>query len=311
MKPIILSVFIACSTCFSVNAQVTMDKSDEGLLFMENGEKILFYQTEPKNYQGEYKRCNYIHPLWGLDGTVLTEDFPADHLHHRGIFWAWHQVWINGQRIGDPWTISDFEQNVSDTEFQSLNDGSGELKSEVFWKSNKWIKNGVKVPYLKENITITIHPRETDYRKIDFEISLCALEDKLTIGGSEDIKGYSGFSVRIVLPDDVIFTGPEGKIEPKVTPVESDGYINISGSMCRDGKNAGIVILDHPGNPGYPQLWILRNKNSMQNAVYPGNKVVPISTDKPLVLKYSLLVYSGKLGAEKIKKINKLFILGE
>ena len=117
------------------------------------------------------------------------------------------------------------------------------------------------------------------------------------------VKGYSGFSVRIVLPDDVKFTGPEGKVEPKVTPVKSDGYINISESMGRNGKNAGIVILDHPSNPGYPQLWILRNKNSMQNAVYPGNKVVPISTDKPLELKYSLLIYYGKLGAEKIKKI--------
>ncbi|WP_372934433.1 DUF6807 family protein, partial [Mariniphaga sediminis] len=79
-------------------AQVTIKKEEQGLLFTEGGENILFYQKAPKNHEGEYERRHYIHPLWGLDGTILTEDFPDDHLHHRGIFWAWHQVWIGDQR---------------------------------------------------------------------------------------------------------------------------------------------------------------------------------------------------------------------
>ena len=101
---------------FSLSAQVTMEKGDGGFLFTEDGEKVLFYQSEPQSYQGKYERCNYIHPLWGIDGAVLTEDFPSDHLHHRGIFWAWHQVWIDGKRIGDPWETKDFEQYVTEVE---------------------------------------------------------------------------------------------------------------------------------------------------------------------------------------------------
>jgi len=297
-----LGIFLLV-TWISVDAQVKMQKKDGGLLFTENNENVLFYQIENKSHEGEFERCNYIHPLWGVDGTVLTEDFPADHLHHRGIFWAWHQVWIGEKRIGDPWEIKDFNQVVSDVEYISKKGGVAELKTEVNWSSEKWKINGKKNPYVKENSIIVIYPKIGNYRKIDFEIHLLALVENLSIGGSEDVKGYSGFSVRMVLPDDVMFSGPQGNVIPQNEAVMSAGYVNISGSVGKNNDKGGIVVVDNPQNPGYPQSWILRKKNSMQNAAYPGNQTIPISTSKQLVLKYSLLVYSGSLSDKKIKKI--------
>ena len=131
------------------------------------------------------------------------------------------------------------------------------------------------------------------------------MAENLRIGGSEDVKGYSGFSVRMVLPNDVLFTGPEGEIEPQNTAVESLDYVNVSGSLLENDKKGGIVMMDNPENPGYPQSWILRKQRSMQNAAYPGNKTIAVSTTKPLILKYSLLVYSGKMSDKKIQKIIK------
>lgn len=302
MKHLAMSALLVLFFSWNLYAQVTMQKEEGGLLFLENGEKILLYQTEPKSYDGKYERCNYIHPLWNVDGVVLTEDFPIDHLHHRGIFWAWHQVWIDGKRIGDPWEIKDFKQKVTDLEFRAQKDGAGLFKTKVTWLSDKWQKNGKRIPYLEESTVIKIHSKTKNYRRIDFEISLLALEKGLSIGGSEDEKGYSGFSVRMVLPDDVLFTGRGGKVQPENTAVQSPGYINISGSMGKEGKNAGVVIIDNPSNPGYPQPWILRAKNSMQNAAFPGNGTVSLLTSVPLVLKYSLLVYSGKMNERKIQK---------
>ena len=297
----LLTVFVLTSS-----AQVKMQKQEGGFLFTENGENVLFYQKEPKNADGKYERCNYIHPLWGIDGTVLTEDFPSDHLHHRGIFWAWHQVWIGDKRIGDPWEIKDFEQQVTDIEYAAKAGGAAELKTEVEWKSPLWKSQGEMVPYLKENTKITIHPKSGNYREIVFEIQLLALAENLKIGGSTDEKGYSGFSVRMILPDDITFTCPEGEITPENTAVKSTGYVNVSGSVGKNKSSGGIVIIDHPENPGYPQPWILRKKNSMQNAAYPGNTTIPVSTQNPLILKYSLLVYSGKMSDKSIQKIIKL-----
>ncbi len=298
---IILFVFV---TIYG-SAQVTMQKAEGGLLFVEKNQNVLFYQSEPKNLDGEYERCNYIHPLWADDGTILTEDFPIDHLHQRGIFWAWHQILINGQRIGDGWEIKNFEQEVTEVEYLQNKEGSAILNTKVYWKSDLWKKEGKKIPYIQENTTITIHPKTGNYRKIDFVIRLLALEKNVEIGGSEDEKGYSGFSVRMTLPDDVLFDGPDGKVEPQNEAVRSPGYINISGSMLKNDKFGGIAILDKPENPGYPQPWILRAKNSMQNAVYPGNRTVPVSTIDPLILRYSLLVYSGKMGQKRIQRIQQ------
>lgn len=296
-------IFLLVSLGLSSMAQVRMQKGEGGLLFTENGDSILFYQKEPENLDGKYERCNYIHPLWGIDGAVLTEDFPADHLHHRGIFWAWHQIRIDGQRIGDGWEIKDFEQEVVDVEYISKKGGIAVLITSVNWKSDLWKKQGAKVPYMREKTTISIHPKTGNYRKIDFEISLLAMAEKLSIGGSEDVKGYSGFSVRMKLPEDVRFIGPKGEIEAQNEAVQSAGYVKISGSVGKNNKKGGIVIVDNSQNPGYPQPWILRARNSMQNAAWPGNTTIPVSTQKPLVLKYSLLIYSGSLSDKKIQKI--------
>lgn len=305
MKRIAIPFLFLLIFSWNMHAQVTLQKEEGGLLFLENGKEILFYQSDPKDYQGEYERCNYIHPLWGIEGAVLTEDFPIDHPHQRGVFWAWHQVKINGKRIGDPWLLENFEQKVSEVEFFLKPDGAGVLKTTVEWMSDQWIKRGTKSPYLKENAKITIYPEERNYRRIDFEISLLALEENLEIGGSKDEKGYSGFSVRLKLPEDVEFTGPEGGVEPQNTAVKSEGFINVSGSMGAGGNRAGVVIVDHPENPGYPQPWILRRQNSMQNAAWPGNKTIPVSTTEPLVLKYSLIVYSGRMRERKIERITE------
>lgn len=290
-----------CAT--SLSAQLTMQKCDDGILIVDGAKKVLKYQADPLHREGSYERCNYIHPLWGLDGTVLTEDFPADHLHHRGVFWAWHQVWINGKRIGDSWEIKDFDQNVVELEFLKQSNGSVQIKTEVDWSSGKWKKGGIRIPYMKEKALITVHPLSSNVRKIDFEIKLLALEDNLSIGGSEDRKGYGGFSVRLDIPEDVMFYGAEGPVEPENTAVQSEQFINVTGAFGVHNRKAGVAIVDNPQNPGYPQAWILRNKNSMQNAVWPGSEAVAVSRTEPVVLKYSLLIYSGKLSAKKIERL--------
>ena len=190
-------------------------------------------------------------------------------------------------------------------EYAAKGAGIAELKTEVLWKSPLWRNQGEKVPYIREKTKIAIHPKNGNYRRIDFEIQLLALAENLKIGGSADEKGYSGFSVRMVLPEDVAFSGPEGEITPENTAVKSPGYVNISGQVGKNGSAGGIVMTDHPENPDYPQQWILRKKNSMQNAAYPGNKLISISTQTPLILKYSLIVYSGKMTKKKIEKIIK------
>ena len=55
-------------------------------------------------------RACYIHPLWGINGEVLTDDFPKDHYHHHGVFWAWPHVEI-GDEKHDLWMYKKIAPN--------------------------------------------------------------------------------------------------------------------------------------------------------------------------------------------------------
>ena len=67
---------------------INITETDQGFSIAEGEKQVLFYQREHKSMDGKYMRANYIHPLYGLDGEILSEDFPADHPHHRGVFWG-------------------------------------------------------------------------------------------------------------------------------------------------------------------------------------------------------------------------------
>jgi hypothetical protein len=113
-------------------------ETDEGYSFLEDGREILFYQRKAKSLDGRFSRSDYVHPLYSLDGGVITEDFPPDHLHHRGVFWAWHQIWIGDKRIGDGWIAKDISWDVADAKIVSRDSKSAVLKAKVLWKSPLW-----------------------------------------------------------------------------------------------------------------------------------------------------------------------------
>ncbi|MCG8650043.1 MAG: PmoA family protein [Pirellulales bacterium] len=271
----------------------------QGVLIECDGEPVLFYQRATKSLGGRWPRANYVHPLYGLDGQVLTEDFPEDHRHHRGIFWAWHQVWVGDRKIGDPWLCRDFQWDVVDLGTSSAA-RSLSLDVETHWKSPHYLgSDGERLPIVSERAKITVHDDTADSRRIDFDISLLALVDDVRIGGSEDAKGYGGFSPRLELTDDLRFVGPQGEVQPIKTALDLGGWVNLA------GPDHGVVMLSHPGNPGVFGRWILRGKGSMQNAVYPGRDPVGLSKQQPVVLRYRLIIHRGRLTNQQIAQFHR------
>jgi hypothetical protein len=288
----------------AVQHPIKISETDQGFSIAEGEKQVMFYQRQHKSLDGKYTRANYIHPLYGLDGEILTEDFPVDHPHHRGVFWAWHQVWLGDKKLGDSWAAQDFFWDVYDTEILTLDSQSRALKLHVYWKSPLFTDaDGKQQPFVKETTTIRIHRTEGDIRKIDFQIELLALKDDMRLGGSEDAKGYGGFTTRIPLPDGLAFIGTNGPVEPTNLSVEAGPWLDFSGNLGGQGKINGLAILCHKSSPGYPQRWILRRKGSAQNPVYPGRDPVPLSREKPLVLRYRLIIHRGGVNDVNLDKL--------
>ena len=298
----IVAALAACGT--AAQHPINIVPTEQGFVISEGPEKVMVYQRKHKSLDGKYTRANYIHPLYGLDGEVLTEDFPRDHLHHRGVFWAWHQVWLSDMKLSDPWATIDARWDVYDAKILTPDSKSRALQLSVYWKSPlRTDSTGKQVPFVKETTTITVHSAKDDMRKIDFQIELLALENDMRLGGSEDAKGYGGFTTRIPLPDGLAFTGTDGPVEPTNLSVEAGPWLDFSGKLGKDGKTSGLAILCHSSSPGYPQRWILRRKGSAQNPVYPGRDPVPLSREKPLVLRYRLIIHRGNVHDVNLDKL--------
>ncbi len=297
-------LFFAASLMFlaacSNQSTIEFTQTDQGVLFTENGANVLFYQQAPKSFDGGYTRNNYVHPLWSLDGDTLTEDYPPDHAHHRGIFWTWHQIYVGDTRLGDAWECRDFVWDVTEAEVKDAENGGKTLDVIVLWKSPDFVdEKGEMIPAVKENTRITVYPKATNYRAIDFEIRLLALQDGVKIGGSDDVKGYGGFSPRIKLPEDLTFLSSTGQVQPKVEAIVAGPWMNMLGSF--DGETvSGFAILNHPQNPPPINDWILRSQRSMQNPVYPGREMVGVSQTDPTVLRYRVIVHDGEANIEEM-----------
>ncbi|MDC6387101.1 PmoA family protein [Maribacter sp. PR1] len=306
------AIVFCCFLFFFGNgfAQLEVNILDDKALFMEGRDSVLVFQTEPKSLNGSYKRANYIHPLYSLDGFPITEDFPDDHLHHRGVFWAWHQLYIEDKRIGDGWEIRDFEWEVVNIAKEVGKNDLPKLKSIVYWKSPLVLdKNSKMMPLVKETNWITVYPKIDNYRIIDIKIKLLGLFEDMRIGGSEDEKGYGGFSSRIRLSEDIKFEDSKGIVIPENTPVQGKDWINILSRTKESNSRYGLVIIQSEKNPYFPNPWILREKNSMQNAIYPhpGARPVSLSNTEPTILQYRLVIHNGDLENSIISKLQHQF----
>ena len=322
-----IAVLAACTPKSGEDAPFQFQEDETGIFLTENGDHVFYYREAPKTLTGEYVCNHYIHPLYALNGDTLTEEFPLDHPYHRGIFWSWHQFYMDSTSLGDEWIMENISHEVAG--IQTGSDPSGAtLELDVMWRSTL-LENGKA--FMKEKTRITVHPLQKGVRKIDFEISLQALVPNLSMGGSDDEKGYGGFCARIKLPDDLKFISSTGAVEPKTLQVRAGSWMDFTGTFGKSaassgtsgtsagasetsagasGKSAeqsGVAICTHPSTPNFPAPWILRQKSSMQNIVFPGRERVGISMDKPTILRYRLIVHEGATGDHDMARLQAEF----
>lgn len=289
----------------SVASRFDATVTPAGVFLSERERPILFFQTQERSLNGRWSRSNYVHPLYSLSGKVLTEDFPADHRHHRGLFWAWHQVWVGESLIGDPWLCQDFEWMVSSPRIEKR-ESAILVSATAIWKSPLLVNDaGEKISIAREEVTITAHRQNGDTRAVDFSISLTALIEDVRIAGSDDPKGYGGFSARIKLHRGQEFSSHAGVIEPTRLALDAGPWIDVSDDQ------RGVALISHSQNPLTPKKWILRKKASMQNAVYPGRTPIALSKVDPVVLRYRVVVHQGRLSNDEIDKLHLEFESGE
>jgi len=257
-----------------------------GVRILDASTPVLFYRTAPADPASEPWRLNYVEPLYAPDGTVLTQDRPGDHLHQRGVYWAWRRILKDGVQIGDTWVMKDVTFETKDAQYAPQKDGSVRLTVRTDWISTA---GGQRTPLFAETTVVTVPKLKKGARKIAFDTTLTALQPGLALAGTDDEKEYSGFSVRFVNNDRLSFTSDGKPVEPTNAVLPAGEAMTFAWPKG-EGLPAWTVTLACKADGAPVKKWVLRRERSMQTCAFPGRTPFAVPTDKPLRLEAELTI---------------------
>ena len=262
------------------------------------GRPLMEYQAEPgelprDSIKAAFQRGGYLHPILTPSGKQVTDDFPANHIHHHGVWWAWTHTKFQG-RTPDFWNMGD---NKGRVEFAGLDDSwSGPVHAgfrsrlrqvdllatpPVTALNEKWEVRAYASPAGVETywvFDLTIEDR-------------CATKDALELPEYR----YGGIGLR----GNWAWNGKD-----KVNFLTSDGETDrIKGNATRgrwcamwgevDGAKAGIAILGHPSNFRAPQPMRLHPTEPFFNFAPQQAGDMSIKPGETFTARYRFVVHDG------------------
>lgn len=256
----------------------------DSLELSENGKPVFVYNHGMVLRNGapeDRRRSSYLHPVYAPDGTVVTDDFPRDHWHHRGIFWAWPVVMVKGERR-DGWLLKGVGQRFERWIARQATRDAARLAVE-----NGWYAGGARI--VKETVEIAAQPGGPGRRELAFALTFEAVNGDIELAGEPtQNKGYGGFSVRFAPRQATEITTGQG-VEARDTDMVPHRWAQLEGVFA--GRRAALRIDIDPANPGYPNGWCLRRYGFL-GVNYPGRVPVRLKPGTPLRMKYRVTLTS-------------------
>ncbi len=228
-------------------------------------------------------RSDYIHPLYGLEGEMLTRDWPeGGHPHHRAIFWAWPEVEYGNER-SDIYAL----QRIFARPTGQLELTNGPVYAQID-AENLWMWED-SLPIVREKVLIKVYRATEITRIIDLSIQLVALENNITIA-TRGTDSYGGLNLRMQTPTDQeisYFTDNAGS-----NPIRA--WSDFEGIFEGNESASGLMVLQHKDNPEYPGDWVEYPDLAWVQPTFPSPGTrYPLSKDESLVLRYRLIIHEG------------------
>jgi hypothetical protein len=273
-------------------ASFTLRHDGPALLVADGSRPVLQYNYGLRLVPGvpeDRRRASYIHPLFGPDGEVLTDDFPKDHFHHRGLYWAWPDVWLGDERV-DQWHLKGVW-----TQFEEwLAQEAGRCRAVVGIR-NGWY-DAQRRRVVEEIAWLRVGPLEGAGRTLDIDLTWTAVAAPITIRGQKDDndKGYGGLQYRPAPGrDNLIATDTAPAITRKDTDRVPSKWADYSALFGDRSARSGVAIFTSPDHPGYPPGWTTRYYGFL-GVAWPGLEKVTFSRGgPPLHLRYRIYIHRG------------------
>lgn len=268
------------------------DQGEKTLHVLEGDRPVIDYNFGVMSKEGvpeDRNRSNYFHPVYGLDGEVITDDFPADHYHHRGLYWAWPRVRV-GEDDCDLWHMMGIKPYFEAWDYQEAGPVCAALGFQAGWYLTR---NNQKV--VEERADIIIYKSSEIGQAIDFRVEYHAMDKPVILSKKlTDNKGYGGFLYRPAPRSrENTYLASSAGTEERDSDLKEFPWGDFSATWNNSNVTSGLSIFSNPSNPKFPPGWIFRHYGYL-GVSWPGLGSYTINPGKPLVLTHRVWLHKGK-----------------
>ncbi len=251
-------------------------------------------QTKPpEGVEQKYAHEAYIHPAWTPNGRVVTDDYPPDHKHQRGIWFSWTKTAFQG-RHPDFWNLG---KGTAYTRFAGMDKpvdgpvfarflarhehldlkapGGPKVILREDWTVRVWGTGGPKAGYFLWDLTSR---------------QRCATDEPVRL--PKYYYGGLGYRGNRAWLKDVAMRTSEGKTRTDGNESKAR-WLDVSGPLA--GGKAGCLILIHPENFRYPQPLRLNPKQPQISVAPSQGGPWAIKPGEEYVSRYRFVVHDGEM----------------
>jgi hypothetical protein len=290
---------------------VVTAKTDGALVRLAIGGKpVAAYQTTPSTppagVAAHYAHGAYLHPVFTPGGRLVTGDYPPDHKHQRGIFFAWTKTKFEG-REPDFWNMGKGDNKITAaTEFIAVDrTWSGPVHG-GFASRHAFVDRLTEVskPMLNERWTVTAYRVAAGSGKawlMDLvSVQECASTSPVKLPkyyyGGLGVRGAAGWDP----VEAVTFLTSNGD-DRKKGDASKANWVHMGGQV--DGAPAGLAVLIHPDNFRSPQPLRLNPKNPQLCVAPSAEGDWEITPGKPYVSRYRFVLADGPADKAELERL--------
>src|SRR5688500_12504099 len=288
-----LVFFTAVVGCSAADSFRFTNITGKSLALFEGTRPVLVYNhgviQQPAGVPANRARSTYVHPIYGLDGEILTDDFPKDHYGHRGLFWGWPHVRIGAQYY-NLWDLRGIEQRFERWLARDVSASAATLGIR-----NGWYVGDRKV--VQEEVWLRATPSTRNERVVDVELKWTPLSEPLTLQGAEG-KSYGGLTLRFAPRTNTVITTQLGQSEKDLL-VTRLPWADFSGRFGGRAEASGAAILVAPDHPDFPPEWMTRHYGLLCVG-WPGVQPKTFQPGATIRCRYRVWIHRGAAKAERI-----------
>ena len=244
------------------------------------------------------RRGCYIHPLWGLHGETLTADFPKDHFHHHGIFWAWPHVGIGPDQF-DLWTQRGIRQEFVCWIYRQAGPVAAVLAVE-----NGWFVEQRKV--MTERVWIRVDRASGTARSVGLQLVWIPQAEPITLRGAGG-KSYGGLTIRFApaAPEQARITVPGGPAADDLLDTHLP-WVDFTSPFDGRPSASGATLLVDPDHPDYPPTWLTRHYGAICVG-WPGVEARTFPPGVPFRLAYHVWIHAAEVDRDRLAQVHDGF----